>query len=49
MATHYIFPRQPTILADRDYFELSPNNLFLSANVSYISGPLGIYKLIVFL
>ena len=34
MATHYIFPRQPTILADRDYFELSHNNLFLSANVS---------------
>lgn len=35
MATHYIFPRQPTILADRDYFELSHNNLFISANVSH--------------
>lgn len=34
MATHHVSPRQPTILADRDYFELSDNNLFISANVS---------------
>ena len=37
MNTHYVFPRQPTILAGRDCFELSHNNLFTSANVSWTS------------
>lgn len=39
MATRYVFPRQPTILAGRDYFDLSHNNLFISANVSHAPWP----------
>ena len=43
--THYVSPREPTILAGRDSFELSHNNLFISANVGQTLARLHLHPL----